>query len=460
MVAWSTGGNSTGHLQLIDVEHDTVNNKQDTVHSYVINGYSASDPLTIQDYPGQQVAYVFSDGGSPPSSAASFQPANTATDAVQSPLAGISAGTTSAYITDDFAYVYSVSPTLTRSSVGYLTVVDQKTSTITSIPLPAANKLAPSPGAVSGSSTLLIFAVNSSTSSNNVYQLVGIGQNSLFDCTQQLNPVNGNGAPLPFDKPVNALYSSDGTSAFILNCGPECGGTTSSISIVSTTQLANGAAAAYKFQNTGCNVDPSYTPGPLSIPVQNVPIPGGVTVALQLGTTLFLAGQSVQPDGHLGGELTTLDLTTLTTTSTPIGDGHHFRMRAGDNNTLWIAATGCTVGEQAFNGGTTGCITRVPLTANSAGNGYVVIPPATPGTVVACPTTAGTAPVGPCIEPNQGDANGIAPIVGYDKTYTVEGGVVWIYSTVDGSPINNINVQVAGYAKDISFIDGTSITGP
>jgi hypothetical protein len=68
--------------------------------------------------------------------------------------------------------------------------------------------------------------------------------------------------------------------------------------------------------------------------------------------------------------------------------------------------------------------------------------------------------VGPCIEPNQGDANGIAPIVGYDKTYTVEGGVVWIYSTVDGSPINNINVQVAGYAKDISFIDGTSITGP
>ena len=36
------------------------------------------------------------------------------------------------------------------------------------------------------------------------------------------------GAPLTFDHPVKAVFSSDGSTAYILSCGPECGGTTSS----------------------------------------------------------------------------------------------------------------------------------------------------------------------------------------------------------------------------------------
>ncbi len=32
------------------------------------------------------------------------------------------------------------------------------------------------------------------------------------------------GAPLVFDRPVKAVFSADGSTAYVLNCGPECGG--------------------------------------------------------------------------------------------------------------------------------------------------------------------------------------------------------------------------------------------
>ena len=36
------------------------------------------------------------------------------------------------------------------------------------------------------------------------------------------------GAPLTFDRPVKAVFSSDGSTAYILSCGPECGGSSAS----------------------------------------------------------------------------------------------------------------------------------------------------------------------------------------------------------------------------------------
>ena len=40
------------------------------------------------------------------------------------------------------------------------------------------------------------------------------------------------GAPLVFDRPVKAVFSADGSTAYVLNCGPECGGTASSDSLL------------------------------------------------------------------------------------------------------------------------------------------------------------------------------------------------------------------------------------
>ena len=35
-----------------------------------------------------------------------------------------------------------------------------------------------------------------------------------------------------FDRPIQAYFSLDGSTAYVLNCGPECGGTTASVSFL------------------------------------------------------------------------------------------------------------------------------------------------------------------------------------------------------------------------------------
>jgi len=57
------------------------------------------------------------------------------------------------------------------------------------------------------------------------------------------------------------------------------------------------------------------------------------------------------------------------------------------------------------------------------------------------------------IEPYIGNATGIAAVTGLHKLYAAEGGQVYIYSTVDGSSINNEFVIVTGTAYDVAYID-------
>ena len=45
------------------------------------------------------------------------------------------------------------------------------------------------------------------------------------------------GAPLTFDHPIKAVFSADGSEAYILSCGPECGGSKASVSVVPTAPL-------------------------------------------------------------------------------------------------------------------------------------------------------------------------------------------------------------------------------
>jgi hypothetical protein len=60
------------------------------------------------------------------------------------------------------------------------------------------------------------------------------------------------------------------------------------------------------------------------------------------------------------------------------------------------------------------------------------------------------------IEPYIGDATGIAAVTGLHKIYTAEGGQVYIYSTTDGSAIDNQYVAVTGTAYDVAYMDATS----
>jgi hypothetical protein len=133
-----------------------------------------------------------------------------------------------------------------------------------------------------------------------------------------------------------------------------------------------------------------------------------------------------------GGNLTVVNLSNNTAgSSIPISDGAPdaaSRMILADNNTLWIGMIKCTSGVRAANGQSDGCLTMFNTSSNTV----------------------------TLIEPYQGDATGIAAVTGLNKIYTAEGGQVYIYSTVDGSAIDNQYVTVTGTAWDVAYMDAVS----
>ena len=183
--------------------------------------------------------------------------------------------------------------------------------------------------------------------------------------------------------------------------------------------------------------------------IANVPVPGGVTAALSDGTTLYLAGQQLQPDGLFAGFLSTMNQATNTITGKySISDGTHSKMLFADNNTLWIGSQYCATGErQKHMGQNYNCLTMVTL--GGATLSPQIVPNVTPGSATA---------VVPY--PNQnndqyyyGSLTGLCWVQNFNKVYTAYGGQVHIFSTVDGSEIDNQYVTVQGTALDVAYMD-------
>jgi hypothetical protein len=103
-------------------------------------------------------------------------------------------------------------------------------------------------------------------------------------------------------------------------------------------------------------------------------------------------------------------------------------MILADDNTLWIGMTKCNNGERFQTGQAYGCLTMYNTSTNAV----------------------------TLLEPYVGDATGIADVEGLHKVYVAQGGQVYIFSTTDGSAINNEFVTVTGTAWDVAFIDGTT----
>jgi hypothetical protein len=169
--------------------------------------------------------------------------------------------------------------------------------------------------------------------------------------------------------------------------------------------------------------------------IPNIPIPGGASNALVDSSTMYVVGQQPQTVGSqtlFGGNLSMVNLTNNTASSSiPISDGAPgavSRLILADNNTLWIGMTKCTNGVRAANGAPDGCLTMFNTSTNTV----------------------------TMIEPYLGDATGIAAVIGLNKVYTAEGGQVYIYSTADGSAIDNQYVTVTGTAWDVAYIDAAS----
>jgi len=224
-----------------------------------------------------------------------------------------------------------------------------------------------------------------------------------------------------FDRPVNALIS--GNTAYILNCGAECGGTQASVQTLDLTTFAVGT--------------------PLNV--------NGATVGLLSGTQLFVAGNGT-PTGPLCtsiksaaptaatycGTLDIIDLTTMTdpyfnspSTEIAITDGYHDRIDLTTSGQIFVGSYHCTNVGNVNNpvGEVRGCLAIVNLVTNS-----IVIPP------------------------DNGDVTGLQGFTSRTVEYVAEDGNLRVYdTTTDTLLINDFipegTVFLVGYVGDVKAID-------
>jgi len=229
-----------------------------------------------------------------------------------------------------------------------------------------------------------------------------------------------------FDSPVYGVFSTDGNTAYILNCGAQCGGTQASVQTLnlSTTPPTVGAA----------------------IPVN------GATVGFLSGSTLYVAGKGT-PTGPVCASIAsasatdatycgTLDLVNLTTMQDPyynnpaaeiaIPDGYHDRIDMSVNGQLFIGSYACTNIGDVNNpqGEVRGC-----LAIFNTSTGKVIIPP------------------------DNGDVTGLQSFTTRDVEYVAEGGNLRVYDTLidalipPNDFIENGTIFITGYIIDVKAID-------
>jgi hypothetical protein len=422
-----------GTLTFVDAFYDIRSGFNGVPGSFSIGGFSGALPITIQNMPEQQLGAVYGSGDG------SYSIINYAKENTASTQAGLNGLSSSIFVTRDQNYTFAAS-----QQAHVLTVLDHTNGGTVPLSLPGIYRVSVNPGG----SIALAFVQNS----NYIYYPVKLSAAQILnfsggptnwpkaavDCEpfnapywcllQAQSPdhtdATGNyyGAPLVFDRPIKAVFSSDGGTAYVLNCGPECGGSKASI-----TSLPIGPLIFLIGEQSGT------LPTTAQLANNNLPIPGGASNALVDVTTMYVVGQQpqqVQGQTLFTGNLTVVNLSSYTAGSpVSISDGEPGAMNRileADDNTLWIAMSKCNLGVRAATGQPYGCLTMFNTSTDTV----------------------------TLIEPYIGDATGIAAVTGLHKIYTAEGGQVYIFSTADGSAINNQYVTVTGTAYDVAYMDG------
>ena len=434
-----TANGSTGSLQIVDALRDIRNNVENTIPSFSISGYGSGYPISIFNFPAEVTGYVYS------TSDGSLNRIDYSTEASKGSVGTFQSGNGALAIPQAFTHYYGA-----EESLGILEIIDNASGTIYALNLPNVYQVFSNAGdtvavaMVRNSDTLYrVFKLNQSQYPTEQAAIAGTGS---VDCQPQINPVYCV-APVQgaYDRPTGAYFSLDGTKVYILNCGPECGGATASVTVLDQGPLNNntipqaGVAGSNPF-------------------VANVPVPGGVTTALSDGTTLYVAGQSLyslnngvlnstpRADGLFTGYLTTINLSSYSASQPiSIADGNHSKMLFADNNTLWVASQYCATGERAKQGLNYNCLSMVTLGSTLKSQ---IVPNVTPGgnTTVAYPNQNNNLYY-------YGNLTGLCWVQNFNKIYTAYGGQVHIFSTVDGSEIDNEFVKVQGTALDVAYLD-------
>jgi DNA-binding beta-propeller fold protein YncE len=252
------------------------------------------------------------------------------------------------------------------------------------------------------------------------YLSLGHSGNRLLAFSDNSNKVSvisfGKGNPTVtqvdgFDRPVTAFFSVDDNTAYIVNCGFECGGTQASVQTLDLSQ------------------DP---------PVAGVQSPvAAATVAVQDGTTLYLAGTPFPASPCTGqttaatscGLLTVFDLASMSVVQPPVAitDGYHNRMALGADGQFFVGAHHCSE-----------IIPPLPPPPDVETRGCLSIYNSTTGTVV--------------IPPANGDATGIEPIPGRHVVYVAQGGQLQIYDTRTDL-LQKTQIDISGEVIDVKVVD-------
>jgi hypothetical protein len=209
-----------------------------------------------------------------------------------------------------------------------------------------------------------------------------------------------------FDHPVWVVFSSDDTTAYILNCGPECGGVAASVTVLDL--------------NT-------------NIPGTSIPV-DAATIGLLSGSTLYVAGTPPGTACGSGTAATTcgivdvIDLSSMTLSgSALITDGYHHRMELGSNGKLFVGARTCT---------------NINIPA-SGGN---------PGEVRGCLSIFNTSSSNVVFPPDNGDVTGLQPISNRNVVYVIQQGELRIYDTTTDQ-LQAQQVDILGQAIDVKLVD-------
>lgn len=225
------------------------------------------------------------------------------------------------------------------------------------------------------------------------------GQISIIDTsakqvTRTITPATDPAYGASIDRPIQAIFSSDNSKAYIVNCGPECGGTTASVSVLDMTtgHMVAGSALALNAAST----------------------------ALLNGTTLYVAGTVA----GVGGILTPVTVSGSTLTKgmpVAIGDGFHRVMGVGSSNKLFIGASQCTNNPAVAH---SGCLSIVDMSA---------------GTVV--------------VDEAKGFVTGMDAVPNRNVMYVVEGGELRIYDTTTNAELSGHLIDIFGAVSDVKIID-------
>ncbi len=307
--------------------------------------------------------------------------------------------TESMFVAKDNVTVYAAVPTapITGNAPGAVLVMSLQTGAITAaIPVVGAHFIVPSPDG----NSLLVFSDNSDAIT--VISTVLIGTSQTPWTVVAGTPKNH------FDRPVWAIFNGN-TSAYIFNCGPQCGGTAAGIS--------------------------TFTIGD-SGPGSTTPV-SAATYGLVSGPTLYVAGTPPHMACGSGtaaptcGTLNVLNTGSMEVTNPKpivITDGYHDRMEMGSNGQLFIGSHSCS-NVNISGGEVRGCLSIFNTTDSK-----VVIPP------------------------KIGDATGIQAIPGQNIVYVCEGGVFQMYDTttdellVQTLPAGVTNV-IVGLSWDVKLVD-------